>query len=104
MSPVFAARGVSQWGGASRRGSVALGRDQASGRGPLAEPLAGAPEGRRSRPSAERRLADDAEALGFREVDAFGGRSQHGVQRPGELNVERVPRLAGADVAGKRAA
>src|SRR6266545_3672991 len=104
MSPVFAARGVSQWGGASRRGSVALGRDQASGRGPLAEPLAGAPEGRRSRPSAERRLADDAEALGFREVDAFGGRSQHGVQRPGELNVERVPRLAGADMAGKRAA
>src|SRR6266545_6918298 len=53
---------------------------------------------------AERRLADDAEALGFREVGAFGGRSQRGIQRPGELNVERVPRLAGADMAGKRAA
>src|SRR6266498_1731144 len=49
-------------------------------------------------------LADDAEALGLREIGAFGGLSQGGVQRPGELDVERVPRLAGADVAGKRAA
>ena len=36
-------------GGASRRGSERAARDQARGRGPLAEPRAGAPAGRRSR-------------------------------------------------------
>jgi len=41
----FAARGVSQRGAASRRGSESAVRDQARGRGPLAEPRAGAPAG-----------------------------------------------------------
>src|SRR5450830_1708251 len=46
MPPVLAARGVSQRGGASRRGSAALAWNQASDRRPHpAESLAGAPKG-----------------------------------------------------------
>src|ERR1700693_1422534 len=69
MPPVLAARGVSQWGGASRRGSAALAWDQASDRGRIRPSRSPVRQRRRSHASAERRLLVPQ---GFDRVEARG--------------------------------
>src|SRR6266545_5520677 len=97
ISVMLAARGVSQRGGASRRGSVALARDQVIGRGLIRPSRSPVRRGRRSRAGAERRVVghvDDEALVG--EVLVVGGHELLVVV--GEVEVEGVARVGVHDL------